>query len=50
VGVPIILLRNLNSPRLYRLRVTSLPKYLIEAEILTGCAKGEKIFLPKTPL
>jgi hypothetical protein len=21
--------------------------YLIEADILTGCAKGEKIFLPK---
>ncbi|XP_060855199.1 ATP-dependent DNA helicase pif1-like [Metopolophium dirhodum] len=53
VGVPIILLRNLNSPRLYngtRLRVTSLTKNVIEAEILTGCAKGEKIFLPKIPL
>ncbi|XP_060876608.1 ATP-dependent DNA helicase PIF6-like [Metopolophium dirhodum] len=53
VGVPIILLRNLNSPRLCngtRLRVTSLTKNVIEADILTGCAKGEKIFLPKIPL
>jgi ATP-dependent DNA helicase PIF1 len=43
-------LRNLNSPRLCngtRLLVTSLTKNIIEAEISTGCAKGEKIFLPK---
>jgi ATP-dependent DNA helicase PIF1 len=53
VGVPIILLRNFNSPRLCngtRLLVTSLTKNIIEAEILIGCAKGEKIFLPKIPL
>jgi ATP-dependent DNA helicase PIF1 len=53
VGVPIILLRNLNSPRLCngtRLRGTSLTKNIIEAEILTGCAKSEKVFLPKIPL
>jgi len=31
-------------------RVTSLTKHVIEAVILTGCAKGEKIFLPKIPL
>lgn len=46
-------MRNFNSPRLCdgtRLRVTSLTKNVIEAEILTGCAKGEKIFLPKIPL
>jgi hypothetical protein len=50
VGVPNILLRNLNSTRLCngtRLRITSLTKNVIEAEILTGCAKGEQIFLPK---
>ena len=50
VGVPNILLRNLNSPRLCngtRLSNTSLTKNVIEADILTGCAKSEKIFLPK---
>ncbi|KAL4090283.1 hypothetical protein QTP88_025155 [Uroleucon formosanum] len=53
VGVPIILLRNWNSPRLCngtRLRVTSLTKNVIEAEFFIGCAKREKIFLPKIPL
>lgn len=53
VAVPIILLRNLNSPRLCngtRFRVTSLTKNLIEAEILTGCAKGEKIFFTENTI
>jgi ATP-dependent DNA helicase PIF1 len=53
VVVPIILLRNLNSTRLFngtRLCVISLTKIIIETDILTGCAKGEKIFLPKIPL
>ncbi|XP_025413658.1 uncharacterized protein LOC112685849 [Sipha flava] len=53
VGVPIILLINLNSPRLCngtRLCVISLTKNIIEVEILTGCAKEEKILLPKIPL
>ena len=34
----------LNYTNWYWLRVTSLAKNVIEAEILTGCAKGEKIF------
>lgn len=54
IGVPIILLRNVNSPtRLCnwtRLRVTSLTKSLIVAEILIGCAMRERLFLPKIPL
>lgn len=53
VGVPIILLRNLNSPRICngtRLRFTPLTEIVIEAEILIGCAKGEKIFLSKISL
>jgi len=32
------------------LRVTSFAKNVIVAEILTGCAKREKIFSPKIPL
>jgi ATP-dependent DNA helicase PIF1 len=53
VGVPIILLKNLNSSRLCngtRLHLTSLKKNIIKTEILTRCAKGEKIFLSKIPL
>jgi hypothetical protein len=52
VGVPIILLKNLISSRLCngtRIHVPSLTKNVIKAEILTECAKGEKI-LPKKPL
>jgi hypothetical protein len=33
-----------------RLHVTSLTKNIIKAEILIGCAKGEKLFLLKIPL
>lgn len=43
VGIPIIILRNLNSRRLCNgilLHVTH--KTVIEVEILTGCAKGKK--------
>jgi len=43
----------LNSPRLCngtRFRVTSLTKKVIEVDILTGYAKGEKSFLSKIPL
>ncbi|XP_022178880.1 ATP-dependent DNA helicase RRM3-like [Myzus persicae] len=35
---------------MYQFSVTSLTKNAIEAEILTGCAEGEKIFLSKIPL
>lgn len=53
VGVPIILMRNLNAPKLCngtRLRVTHLSPNLIGATILTGSAKGEDVFIPRIPI
>ncbi|CAF1621204.1 unnamed protein product, partial [Didymodactylos carnosus] len=50
VGSSIMLLRNLDAPRLCngtRLCVKSLMPHVIEATILTGCAKGEDVFIPR---
>ena len=53
VSIPIILLRNLDPPRLCngsRLLVTNLKNHIIEARILTGEYKGEQVMIPKIPL
>lgn len=53
VGAPIILLRNINPPRLCngtRLAVKNLMNNLIEATIITGKYKGTDVLLPRIPM
>ncbi|XP_050065320.1 ATP-dependent DNA helicase pif1-like [Aphis gossypii] len=53
VGSPIIMLRNLNPPRLCngtRLVIQKLMKNVIEARILNGKCRGENILIPRIPI
>ena len=52
-GVPIILLRNIDPPRLYngtRLTVKKIMNNLIEATIITGKFKGTDVLLARIPM
>ncbi|UYV76647.1 hypothetical protein LAZ67_14001572 [Cordylochernes scorpioides] len=52
VGVHIILLRNIDAPRLCngtRLCVKRLWPHVVEATILTGCFQNEEVFIPRIP-
>ena len=51
-GVPVMMLMNLDPPKLCngtRLIISALHPNLIEAEILTGSARGETVMIPRIP-
>ncbi|XP_029646100.1 uncharacterized protein LOC115219937 [Octopus sinensis] len=53
VGVPIVLLRNIDLPKLCngtRLIVKTLSPNVVEASIITGCASGEEAVIPRIPI
>ncbi|GFW26081.1 ATP-dependent DNA helicase [Trichonephila clavipes] len=53
VGAPIMLIRNTDALRLCngtRLIVNKMMQHVIRATVLTGCAKGEDVFIPRIPI
>ncbi|UYV63474.1 hypothetical protein LAZ67_2004170 [Cordylochernes scorpioides] len=53
VGVPVILIRNLDPPRLCngtRLCITRMGTNVLQARILTGSFRGEEVLIPRIPI
>ncbi|GBM49781.1 hypothetical protein AVEN_60511-1 [Araneus ventricosus] len=53
VGVPVLLIRNLDVPRLLngtRLQITYLGQNVVPAPIMTGIARGESFLIPRIPI
>ncbi|UYV62945.1 hypothetical protein LAZ67_2002573 [Cordylochernes scorpioides] len=53
VGVPVILIRNLDPPRLCngtRLCITQMGTNVLQARILTGSFRGEEVLIPRIPI
>ena len=53
VGMPVILLRNIDAPKLCngtRLRVDQLHDRVLVCTILTGIGAGDQVFIPKMPM
>ncbi|XP_055936789.1 uncharacterized protein LOC129966391 [Argiope bruennichi] len=53
VGVPALLMRNLDAPRLCndpRLRIRELGSNIIKATIITRAAKGDSVLIPCIPI
>ena len=53
LGVTVMLLRNLNPPKLCngtRLLIKNIGNNILEATILTGNSRGEDVFIPRIPL
>ena len=53
IGVPIIMLRNINQPAFCngtRLAAKKLMSNIVEATILTGPFKGEDVLIPRIPM
>jgi len=50
IGGSIILMRNLNAPKLYngsRLLIITMQRNMIEAKILSALAQGKFVFIPR---
>ncbi|XP_055904713.1 uncharacterized protein LOC129940415 [Eupeodes corollae] len=53
LNVPVMLMRNLDAPRLCngtKLRITKLGQNILGATILTGVGKGNSVITPRIPI